>query len=682
MVALLKDFPKIKATYNLVPSLLVQLEGYLHGEKDTFQELFNRETGSLSPEEASALVRHFFSANTRNLIKPYPRYKFLFEKKELYAGTITSPADWLRIFSSAEMRDLQVWYSLSHFDEEYKKNDGPIKELIKKGEHFTEADKQVVRDKEMELMGKIVPCYRQFAESGQIEISTTPFYHPILPLLLEPQLGRETNPTIPPYDLNFSWPQDALSQLESALTYMKKTFGKTPAGVWPSEGSLSREVVDIMENLGVLWTATDEENLSKSLGVPILRDNHFIVQNPEVLYKPYVLSPGKNGRESNIRIFFRDRHLSDLIGFHYRKMSASRAAADLVERLKEIPAVSGQELVIPIILDGENAWEYYRNSGREFLCEFFQRVSEDDQLETVTFSDVLHIKPGIIPHYKAGSWINGNFDIWIGDEEDRKAWRLLEKTRLAIESRKDALTPEQLLDVRHYLAIAQGSDWFWWFGKENYTPDLDIFDNLFRKNLQKVFEILHLEVPVELYTAVSSAATVRAGNIKIVLPLAPLAPQIDGRVSSYFEWLNAGRLETSAAGGAMTSAHAFTHTLYYGFDDHYFFLRIDTEKDASFYLEKQYSLDVIFRKEKKHFRFPVIAPAVAGQEARVDMNVAVGSIIELAISLTAMNLKAGELFFVQLEWKRDGLHIQSVPSHDFFQLAVPTSKDYAASWQV
>ncbi|MCP5053391.1 MAG: glycoside hydrolase, partial [bacterium] len=243
----------------------------------------------------------------------------------------------------------------------------------------------------------------------------------------------------------------------------------------------------------------------------------FVVTNPDILYKPYVLSDKEGSGKPDIRVFFRDCHLSDLIGFHYRKMPYKKAAADLVERIKRVPGTSTGEMVVPIILDGENAWEFYSHSGRPFLREFFRLVSEDESLEAVTFSEAAKgtMEPGFIDfnRYSAGSWINGNFDIWIGDEEDRRGWRLLEKARNVLESKKAGLPEDRLAEARTYLSIAQGSDWFWWFGKENYTADLDIFDNLFRRNMQKVFELMDEEVPEEFYVPVSTVSAGRGAGV-------------------------------------------------------------------------------------------------------------------------------------------------------------------------
>ena len=505
MVALLEDFPRVKATYNLVPSLLTQLEGYCRGERDIFQDIFIKDAQSLQIEEIHFLVRHFFSANPRNLIHPWPRYRYLFEKKSQQQSSGFTP--WEKIFNTSELRDLQVWFQLCHFDEIYKAGDARVKELIKKGENFSETDKKQLEEVEMELLAKIIPVYKKFSDSGQVELSTSPYYHPILPLLVNPQEGRIANPGLPGYDLHFNWREDAVFQLESALDYMEKTFGKRPGGIWPAEGSLSMEVLKILDNMNIRWTATDELNLSRSLGIPIDRDQQSILIDPGVLYKPYAVKDGG----IDIKIFFRDRHLSDLIGFHYQETPYEKAAADLVDRIKRsgMKVPGDHHIVVPIILDGENAWEYYPNNGRDFLKEFFRLVMEDDALEMVTFSEALDmgIEPGVISYLSPGSWVNGNFDTWIGDEEDRKAWQLLEETKRAVEKEEQqtGLSEEQKKAARQYISIAQGSDWFWWFGKENYTPDKYIFDNLFRKNLQKVYDILGKDIPAAFTTPIADS---------------------------------------------------------------------------------------------------------------------------------------------------------------------------------
>ncbi len=673
MVAILKDFPKIKAAYNLVPSLITQLESYLLGETDIFQDIFLKDAQTLKADEINFLIRHFFSVNYDNHIKLWPRYRYLYDKK--MQRQRNGDTHWKKVFSVDELRDLQVWFQLTHFDEEYKQKDGRVKQLIQKGHHFTEADKKIVEEVELELLGKIIPAYRKYLDSGQIEISTTPFYHPILPLLIDPQEGKIANSDLPEYDLHFNWKEDVVFQLESGLTYMERIFGKRPVGIWPSEGSLSEDVLSILDDLGLCWTATDETILGRSLDIPIERDKDFQVKNPEIMYKPYVL------KGSNIKIFFRDRHFSDLVGFHYQKMSYDRAAQDLVARIKQIPLLPNRDIVVPIILDGENAWEYYPGSGRDFLKEFFRLIMEDEILETVTFSEAADAKLeiGELRQFRSGSWINGNFDIWIGDEEDRKGWKLLEMTRNALEESEADLSDEQKREIREYIAIAQGSDWFWWFGEENYTPDLDIFDNLFRKNLQKVYDILGKKTPGEFSAPVSSRASRRKG-ITIISPVRPIHPRFDGRISSYFEWLHAGSIDVAAIGGVMNIANPLVNRIYYGFDKQNFYLRVDTKIDAAQYFENRYSLDIVIKDEKTLRRFS-IDPTGAGANLK-HVTIMVDSIIEMGIPLRLLNLGEGSIFYLQLEWKYNGEYFQAIPFNDYFKLVVPLGRDYACFWVV
>lgn len=681
MLRVLKDYPDFKATYNLVPSLLVQLESYVAGETDIFQDMFLKDAESLKRGEIHFIVRHFFSCNYHHHILPYPRFRRLYEKKNRYLKqhphAQTFP--WERVFDTDELRDLQVWFQLTHFDEEYKAGDVRIKRLIAKGGHFGEADKAVVSEVEKELLAKIIPEYCKFFESGQIEISTTPFYHPILPLLIDPQEGRVTNPGLPEYDLDFNWREDAVFQLKLALEYMEKTFGKKPVGIWPSEGSLSTEVLSILDDLGIQWTATDEANLSKSLGVGFDRGSDFMVKNPETLYRPYSLQGNR------VKVFFRDRHLSDLIGFHYRKMTDHDAARDLVRRLKNNPVSDGETIVVPVILDGENAWEYYHNSGRSFLGEFFRMVSEDDTLEAVTMSEACgpdsDVRTGKLTRFASGSWINGNFDIWIGDEEDRKGWRLLQKAKEAADKEK-GLPPEKQWEIRQYLSIAQGSDWFWWFGKENFTPDLDIFDDLFRKNLRRVYEIMGKEPPIEFFVPVADSRTTRRSGVSVIMPVRQIKPHLDGEVSSYFEWIYAGRADVENTGGAMNIANPLVRRVYFGFDANHFYLRIDTRKKAAVVMEKAYTLDMVIKKSNRRKRLTLYPPIPPISPTATVIRTEVGKIIEVAVPLKVLNLKKNDSLQFQLEWRVDGNLFQVVPSHEYFKFSLPSPKDYAHSWFV
>jgi len=348
MVHILEEFPSLRLTFNLVPSLLAGLELYHSGVTDAFQQVFNKPAAALSRDEIEFLVQHFFAIQYENHIKPFRRFNSLYQKKMARLAQQATP-DWQRVFSTAELRDLQVWFQLSYFDEFYKNGDPRVTALIAQGQLFSEKDKETVSAVENEILRQIVPEYRKFQDSGQIELCTSPFYHPIMPLLLDPQEGRKANPSLPAFDLEFDWEDDLRSQLNAALELMEKTFGRRPQGIWPSEGSLSERVIFILAQIGIAWTASDEHILSRSLPRELERNSSFQIMAPEALYKSYRLAGNP------VRIFFRDQLLSDLIGFYYQKFPAADAAADLFRRIKDIAHSGPEELTIPIILDGRRS---------------------------------------------------------------------------------------------------------------------------------------------------------------------------------------------------------------------------------------------------------------------------------------------------------------------------------------
>lgn len=676
MVHLLDQFPGIKMTFNLVPSLLVQLQQYREGGEDFYQKIFSKPADALLPDEIGFLVTHFFKVNRDHLIRPRPGYEALYRKKMNHLGRNGEP-DWRNVFSVEELRDIQVWFPLSHFDEEYQENDGEIRSLLHRGGPFSETDKQIIGRKETELLGKIIPEYRRFFESGQIEISTSPFYHPILPLLIDPQLGRVTNPHLSEYTLSFHWPEDAAGQLETARQYVETLFGGKISGIWPSEGSLSTAVLDILKQMGFLWTAADETNLSRSLSRAIERDAQMNVRNPELLYRPYRME------NSSTRIFFRDHHLSDLIGFYYQKFDAAEAAADLHRRLKAIQAGGGDERTVSIILDGENAWEFYPHNGRDFLKQFYTLLSRDKTIETVTFAEAAATEPGVLSTYSPGSWINGNFDIWIGDEEDRKGWELLKETRNAMEMEKSKLPPETWRLIRDRLFIAEGSDWFWWFGEQNFTPDLEVFDLLFRQNLQEVYRLLGLPVPEKLKIPVCDLSRIR--EIRVREPQDYIGPVIDGEITDFFEWEDAGEIILEISGSAMNMAHSIVQAIRYGFNRQDLFLRIDTRKEAEAYFATGFSLAIAIQEDgrKSTITLPGGARTSAFAALVADpLDVGLGKIIEMRLSLKALGLAEGESFSIRFEWFTAGQPFQSIPARSPIRLRIPTRQEYTANWQV
>ena len=675
MVHVLEEFPSLRMTFNLVPSLLAGLQRYANGASDEFLDLFRKSAAELGPEDTRFLVRHFFSIHYENHIKPYRRYDALYQKKMMRLGQPSEP-DWHRVFTTAELRDLQVWFQLTYFDEFYKEGDPRVQSLIRKGQQFSEDDKQTVGAVEKEILGRIIPEYKKFHEQGRIELCTSPFYHPILPLLLDPQAGKKANPGLAPYDLDFNWEEDARAQLQAALQFMQETFGAKPLGIWPPEGGLSEAVLHLLEKAGIAWTASDEEVLSRSLPRPLTRDGEFMVDDPGALYTSYTMAG------SALKVFFRDHLLSDLIGFYYQKFPAADAAADLFRRIKAIAGAGPEGLTIPIILDGENAWEFYAHSGRDFLREFYRLVSRDHEIETVTFAAALDRPARELQKLKSGSWINGNFDIWIGDRDDQRAWELLKGARDTFMAAKDRLRPEQVREIEELLHTAQGSDWFWWYGKENYTPDIEIFDELFRQNLQKIFQVLDQQFPEELLTPIPRSTP--SDRLSVVAPQDYLEARIDGQNSDYFEWLDAGRVDILSYGGAMNIANPLVKTLYFGFSRDHVFLRIDTKKNARTYFENGFSLRLLLRNGTQSWQ-----GVIRHQERELVLDNfsagvggAVGKIIELKIPFSSLMLNEGAEFQLQMHWSFNGQPFQAIPARDPLKIKIPDAKAYSAYWQV
>jgi alpha-amylase/alpha-mannosidase (GH57 family) len=675
MARILEEFPALRLTFNLVPSLLSGLQQYLDGGSDGFDDLFRKPAVDLAPEEIQFLVRHFFSIQHENHIKPYRRYASLYQKKMKRLAQQTDP-EWHQVFSTAELRDLQVWFQLTYFDESYKAEDPRVIALLRQGQNFSEGDKETVCAVGSEILGRIIPEYRHLQESGRIELSTSPFFHPILPLLLDPQAGRKANPRLAPYDLDFNWEEDAWAQLQNALELMERTFGARPRGIWPPEGGLSEPVLRMLAKAGMAWTASDEEILSRSLPRPLERDGRLMLTDPGALYAPYCLSG------LPLKIFFRDHLLSDLIGFYYQKFPAKEAASDLFRRIRAIAASGAGELTIPIILDGENAWEFYPHSGRDFLREFYRLLSEEREIETVTFSAAAEGRGRELAKLRSGSWINGNFDIWIGDRDDQKGWEFLKAARDAFCTEKPGLSMEQVRKIEELLHIAEVSDWFWWYGKENYTPDIGIFDSLFRLNLQKIYDIMGKPVPPGLLDPIP--ASTPADHLQVIPPRDYMEADVDGEASDYFEWIDAGRVDILSYGGAMNIANPLVKTLYFGFSRGQFFLRIDAKKHARTYFENGFSLHLRLQCGSESWECGIgpdgLAPAAMNFAA--GGSGAVGRIIEIRVPFSALKVGEGDEFQLQMFWSFHGQPFQTIPAREPLTLKVPVAKDYAANWQV
>jgi alpha-amylase/alpha-mannosidase (GH57 family) len=564
MVAILRDFPTLHVTFNLVPSLVVQIQDYARQTAvERGYEVAFKPVEKFSEDDRQFLLQSAFQLHHENLLNRYPRLRELWDKSRT-----TDPATAARLFSAHDLLDLQVLSQLAWFDEIYLADDPQIRKLVAQGRGYNEDDRSLLHLKEVEIFQKVLDEYRSASERGQIEISTSPFYHPILPLLCDTNVAAESHPGVRLPHRHFQHPEDARDQLRAAIGLHQEVFGSKPRGLWPSEGSVSDEVLRLAAEEGFAWTATDEGVLGRSRQMDFTRRNGTVEGGSE-LYRPHVFS--SQGR--SISIFFRDRQLSDLVGFVYSGMDSQAAAADLHQRIKAAGrSTSGKPAVVSVILDGENAWEYYPANGREFLKSFYGRLASDPELKALTATEALGVtEPGLLTHVHPGSWINANFDIWIGADEDNRAWDLLSEARdfyaqnTRTAQKKDAELAQQ------ELWVAEGSDWCWWYGPEHSTANDEEFDLLFRKHLSNLYRMLGGFPADELAEPIKRPRTTALS----VPPTGLIRPQIDGVVTNYFEWLGAGLYLPDPRSASMHGAARVWQALYYGFSPEALFLRLD-----------------------------------------------------------------------------------------------------------
>ena len=571
MVKLLEEFPRIHQTFNLVPSLISQIQEYAAGDaQDPLWQITARPARDLTLEERRFALAYLFQANPDHLIRRYPRYAELWER---FKSTGSSPERAEKYFAPQDFTDLQVLSQIAWFDEFFLE-EPDVAELVRKGRGFTCEDQRFVFRRERELIARILPAHREALERAAIEISTSPFYHPILPLISDTHQGAASSPGLPLPQNRFRHPEDAREQIQRGLDLHESVFGLRPRGVWPSEGSVSEEVLSLASDLGVNWMATDEGVLARTTGLPFERDGRGRLPeaSSESLYNIHRYESG----EARMHLVFRDHAISDLIGFVYSGMPARDAAAHLMENIRDAarPVLAkGRDAVVSIILDGENAWEYYPQSGREFLRRFYDALERDGAIEAVTVSEAIerHRQFGALRSLVPGSWIHANFNVWIGSPEDNKSWDYLYDARNFYRQASGQASEEQRKLALEELFIAEGSDWNWWYGPEHHSANDREFDELYRKHLSNVYQALGATPPDHL------AQPIAAGALRpSILPQTHyIHPSITGDMVRYFEWMGAARYTADRRSGAMHGKVFLLDSIFAGIDQENVYGRID-----------------------------------------------------------------------------------------------------------
>jgi len=571
MVKLLEEFPDVHQTFNLVPSLISQIQDYESGAAyDPFLTVASRPAKDLTQTERRFALQYLFQANPAHLIGRYPRYAELWERFQS-AGSVPEKAE--KFFQPQDFTDLQVLSQLAWFDEFFLL-EPDIAALVKKGRGFSLDDQRFVIEREGDLIKRVIPAHAEAANRGRIEISTSAFYHPILPLVCDTNQGAVSTAGLPLPHNRFRHPEDAREQLQRGLDLHERVFGVRPHGVWPSEGSVSEEVMAIGADLGVKWMATDEGVLARTLEMPFTRDGHGRLPDAAAA-KLYTIHRYENGG-ANISLIFRDHAISDLIGFVYSGMPPQEAADHLMRNIRESaePVLrSGADAVVPIILDGENAWEYYPESGREFLRRIYDALQSSPDIEAVTVSEAIerHKNVNVLKSLVPGSWINANFNVWIGAPEDNRSWDYLYHARNFYSQASANCSAQQQKTAFEELLIAEGSDWNWWYGPEHHSANDREFDELYRKHLSNVYQMLGATPPDYL------AQPIMQGVVQPVFQPQThyIHPLIDGKTVRYFEWMGAAHYTADRSSGSMHGKVFHLESIYAGIDESDVYGRID-----------------------------------------------------------------------------------------------------------
>ena len=510
----LEQHPQARAVVNFVPILVEQLQDYEQQfesgdiRDDLLNMLRHEHLDDLDSEARQHIMNSCFKSEHTKMLQPYRAYQHLFDLQKKVEGHGRENVTYL---SGQYLADLLVWYHLVWMGESVRRSRELVARLMTKGSQFTYAERWELFTLIGEVIADIIPRYRKLAESGQIEISSTPYNHPIMPLLLDFAAARESEPNAPlPQSPQYPGGRARVhAHLSKALESHQKNFGVAANGMWPSEGGVSRFTLKLMAEHGCEWTATGQAVLANSL-LREMRDNP-LPGSSGYLYKPYLVETGGNP----IHCFFRDDSLSDKIGFEYAKWRGDDAAADFVHRLEEIlhHSPGHEDPVVTVILDGENAWEYYPYNGYYFLSELYAKLENHPDIRTTTFHECVQglskpdatVTASTLHQMVAGSWVYGTFSTWIGSPDKNRGWDLLCEAKRSYDfvMASDRLNEEEKRLATEQLADCEGSDWFWWFGDYNSAQSVASFDNLFRRNLSNLYRLLKLDPPQELQHVIS-----------------------------------------------------------------------------------------------------------------------------------------------------------------------------------
>lgn len=572
MLLILDKFPNLKLNFSIVPALIDTIEDYAYNDgHDIHSKLTITPTDELTDDDKLYILNYFFDANYENIISKNPRYNELYNKR--YSDSEVGIND----FSLQEYADIMMLFNLVWFDPIWKKVFPELREFEEKGANYNLEDRKRLIELNRKIIKQIIPTFKKYQDDGRIEILTSPYNHPILPILINPKDLKTPFLKHQLPDCKISLIVDVKEQVKMAFEKIKKTFEKEPQGIWPSEHCISQKTLDVLANLGVKWVISDESVLSNSLKKEFVRDFRGCYEDPYDVCSLYLYKTKQN---KEINLIFRDSMIPNLISFEYPHHDSILCANDLFDRIKtvhdKLKNSPDKKHILTIAMDGENSWESYPEDGSIFLERLYSLINNDKNIKTVLISNFINQNKNVEKPLKkvtSGSWVNQEFQLWIAEPTKNLAWQYLVQTRndLKEAEKSGRLTKEQIKNAISEIYIAEGSDWFWWYGEPNNSGQDHIFDFMFREHLKNVYTIMERPIPSYLEMPLMSYM-----GKPLRTPKRQITPLINGMAKDNDEWLYAGCIDIPD--GPVIQENKILNRIYFGTDKDNLYIRFDINK--------------------------------------------------------------------------------------------------------
>jgi alpha-amylase/alpha-mannosidase (GH57 family) len=633
----------LKATFNITPSLILQLKLYYENPQnsDKFLNLWLQDQSSLDMQNYKWMIKICKSVPYETMAAPIESYSRLYKKES---------------YEDGEFFDLQVLFILSWCGVYLRTNSKVVKDLLAKQRGYTYEDKLSLLEELREFISGIFDYYIELKKRDTLSLCTTPLNHPILPLLLDVQSATAANPSTNTPEYSISLKEDAVLHIQKAKDLFVKTFGFLPDGFWPAEGAVDEKSAALLYDYGAEWIATDEDILFRSISS----------KKRAALYTPY----DYNG----MCICFRDHQLSDLIGFTYRFWEAKIAVKDFISSLLLIDKTDKSATAF-VILDGENAWEFYENNAFYFFDELYKSINSTAWLNTLHIEDIKKLPRKKLNKLAAGSWIGGKLDTWIGQREKNRAWELIFITKRDYEHHKESLDDALNAKITEHFLAAESSDWFWWYGDDHYTEFGLEYDALFRSHLICIYNLMQIEPPFDFFEPIIQK---RSSKDFWIYPQSHISPHINGKNDSFFDWIGCGVVYESKFYATMDRKRGPIKKMLYGqdFENIYFAFEADMDEIKNFDFTLRTIIDPIGFDEEVSFDFEG-KKEYKSKKSAIAYEVAYEDWVEIKIAKNA--IKKQKLYF-RFELSKDDMVIQVLPG--FGMLEIDTQSDFSDRWFV